>query len=143
MDYPVLMGIIKSHTDLDNDRDGYSPVKMSVLVDQFLNGYAFDIFLNDISEVTLMSYAEHLNDIGVIKRGYGSRLRVEPSDELLIGRELRLHDLNGNIHAGTKIRSKIDISHSALTYKAVDTILSGKYLTFRSLYSHVQSPVLL
>ena len=67
MNYTVLVGIIQSQTDLDHDRHSIAPVKMSVLVNKILYCDAFDILLNDVSEVALMTYTVHLNDICVIQ----------------------------------------------------------------------------
>ena len=84
MNDAVLVSIIKSQTDLDDDRNRISPVQMSVLVDEILNRNAFDIFLNDVSEVTFMSYTENLNDVSVVKRRNGLGLCIESSDEFLV-----------------------------------------------------------
>ena len=67
VDNAVLMCVLKSHSYLDNDRHGNLPVEMSVLIDKVLNRNTVNVFLNDISEVALVSYAEDLNYIGVIQ----------------------------------------------------------------------------
>ena len=64
MDDTVLVSVIERQTDLDNDRNGIAPVEVSVLVDKVLNRDTLDIFLNDISEVTFVTYAEYLYDMG-------------------------------------------------------------------------------
>ena len=85
MNDTVLVSIVQSKTDLDNDRDCITPVKVTVLVDEIFYGDAFDVFLNDISEITFVAYAVNFNDISVIKRCNGLSLSIESSNELLIG----------------------------------------------------------
>ena len=85
MNDTVLVSIVQSKTDLDNDRDCITPVKVTVLVDEIFYGDAFDVFLNDLSEIAFVAYAVYFNDIRVIKRCYGLCLSIESSDEFLIG----------------------------------------------------------
>ena len=66
MNDTVLVSVIKSKTDLDNDRDCIAPVKVTVLIDKIFNRDSFDIFLNDVSEITFVAYTKDFNDISVI-----------------------------------------------------------------------------
>ena len=66
MNDSVLVSVVQCKTDLDYDRNRILPVKVSVLVDEILYCDAFDIFLNDISEVAFVSYTVNLNDVGMV-----------------------------------------------------------------------------
>ena len=63
----VLVSVIQSKTDLDNDRYCITPVQVTVLVDEIFYGDAFDIFLDDVSEVAFVTYTENLYDVCVVK----------------------------------------------------------------------------
>ena len=80
----VLMSIIKSKTDLNNDRNSITPIQMSVLINEILYGNTFDILLNDIPKITLVTYTVDLNDICMIQRSNGFCFRIKSSDKLLI-----------------------------------------------------------
>ena len=70
MNDAVLVCIIQCQTDLDNDRDRITPVEVTVLVDEIFYRDTFDIFLNDVSEISFVAYAVYLYDICVVKRCY-------------------------------------------------------------------------
>ena len=67
MNDSVLVSVIQSKADLDNNRDCISPVKVTVLVDEVFYRDAFDLFLYDISEIAFVSYTVNFNDICVIQ----------------------------------------------------------------------------
>ncbi len=67
MNDTVLVSVIKRQADLNNDRNGITPVKVTILVDEVLDRDTLDVFLNYISEIAFVSYAKYLYDVCVIK----------------------------------------------------------------------------
>ena len=114
MDNAAVMGMFQRQADLDRQRHGNRVVEGTVFGDQFLQGHAFDVFLDDVAQVAVLAIAKDLDDVGVVEAGGSLGFGVETLDEFLVIGQVVLHDLDGDILLSNLVSRQIDIGHAAL-----------------------------
>jgi len=128
----VGMGVLQGSGDVMGNVNGISHIEPALVLKNLVGAGAIDELHDQEVKLGLrvLSSLERPNDIGMIQGGAAARLAVETMDEVLIGIQTLVEDLQRNLPAGAGVKSKEDRPHSTFAQLAKNA-KRAKHLAIR------------
>ncbi len=115
------VGLVQGARDLDAVAEHLVDGKRALL-QPLGERLAIDVFHDEVDDPVLLAHVVDRADVGMVQRGDGSRLALEPRAPLRIGHERRSHHLDRDRAIETCVPRAIDLAHPPRAERCCDFV---------------------
>ena len=113
MDHAAAVGEARCFQDLDRDVDRADRIERRLIADQLLERAARQVLHRDVVGVLERAAVVHADDVGVLQPGGGLSLAPEALDEVGVGREPAVQELQRHLAAKLLVLGEEHVGHAA------------------------------